>query len=128
MKRYIIFFAGFFYYQLGLAQNSISLYQHTFPGDPRLNFIPADSGIRVNINSLNKTGSPSPYTTNLIKDGLVITAATGVTLPGYELIENKKNLTNAELAGKTKDKLPFFDRGNAGYYSPQANKDKLYTF
>ena len=64
----------------------------------------------------------------MIKDGLVITGSIGVTLLGYELIKNKKGLTIAELAGKTKDKLPFFDRGNAGYYSPQADKDSYILF
>ena len=72
--------------------------------------------------------SASPYKTSLIKDGLVIAAATGATLLGYELIKNKRDLTTAELAGKTKDKLPFFDRGNAGYYSPQADKDSYILF
>ncbi|MEP6583457.1 MAG: phosphatase PAP2 family protein [Ginsengibacter sp.] len=70
----------------------------------------------------------SPYKTSLVKDGLVLTGAVGVTLLGYELIKNKSDLTSAELANKTKDKLPFFDRGAAGNYSDQANKDSYILF
>ena len=33
-----------------------------------------------------------------------------------------------QLAGKTRDKLPFFDRGNAGYYSKQADRDSYVLF
>jgi membrane-associated phospholipid phosphatase len=128
MKKNIFLCAGFFYYQFCFAQNNILPYQYTFSGNPPIAFSSADSGLRVNINSLNKPASPSPYKTRLITEGLVITAATGATLLGYELIKNKRDLTETELAGKTKDKLPFFDRGNAGYYSPQANKNSYILF
>ncbi|MEO6289443.1 MAG: phosphatase PAP2 family protein, partial [Ginsengibacter sp.] len=70
----------------------------------------------------------SPYTTSLLKDGLAITGAVGVTLLGYSLIENKNNLTPGELAEKTKDKVPFFDRFVAGNYSAQADKDSYILF
>lgn len=70
----------------------------------------------------------SPYHTSFVKDGLVIAASVGVTLLGYNLIENKKDLTPEELATKTRSSLPSFDRGNAGYYSDQANKDSYILF
>jgi len=70
----------------------------------------------------------SPYHTSFVKDGLTLAAAVGVTLLGYHLIKNKKDLTPAELATKTRSSLPFFDRGNAGYYSDQANKDSYILF
>ncbi len=70
----------------------------------------------------------SPYTTSLLADGLTITGAVGVTFLGYELISNKKDLTPAELAAKTKDKLPFFDRFVAGNFSPQADRDSYILF
>ena len=127
MKRCIIFWAIFLYYQLCFAQHSLSPHQYTFSANPFAGPL-AEPGNKANINSLYEGGSPSPYKTSLIKDGLVITAAVGVTLLGYELIKNKRGLTEAELAGKTKDKLPFFDRGNAGYFSPQADKDSYILF
>jgi membrane-associated phospholipid phosphatase len=71
---------------------------------------------------------PSPYHTSFLKDGIVIASAVGVTLLGYTLIENKSDLTMEQLAQKTKDKLPFFDRGNAGYYSKQADDDSYILF
>lgn len=70
----------------------------------------------------------SPYKTSFVKDGLAIAGAVGVTLLGYELIKNKNDLTPAELATKTKDKLPFFDRFCAGNYSDKANKDSYILF
>jgi membrane-associated phospholipid phosphatase len=130
MKSIAIFCVAFLYFQFCFAQNNLLPYQYNFSGFTSLPIISIDSGIQVNLNPLYEPGahSPSPYKTGLIKDGLVITAATGVTLIGYELIKNKKGLTEAELAGKTKDKLPFFDQGNAGYYSPQADKDSYILF
>ncbi|MEP7252965.1 MAG: phosphatase PAP2 family protein [Ginsengibacter sp.] len=77
---------------------------------------------------LLKDGNYSPYKTSVLKDGLAIAGAVGVTLLGYELIKNKNNLTPAELATKTRDKLPFFDRFCAGNYSDKANKDSYILF
>jgi membrane-associated phospholipid phosphatase len=130
MKSIAFFCVAFFYFQFCFAQNNLLPYQYNFSSYSSLTLISADSGRQLHPNSLYEAGShaPSPYKTGLIKDGLAITAATGVTLIGYELIKNKKDLTDAELAGKTKDKLPFFDRGNAGYYSPQADKDSYILF
>ncbi|HXS57914.1 MAG TPA: phosphatase PAP2 family protein [Hanamia sp.] len=70
----------------------------------------------------------SPYHTSFVKDGLVIVASVGVTLLGYDLIKNKKDLTPEELAAKTKTNLPFFDRWVAGKYSYRANKDSYILF
>ncbi len=81
-----------------------------------------------NGNNSPEAGTGSPYKTTLLKDGLVITGAVGLNLLGYQLVENKHNLTPAELATKTKDKLPFFDRFCAGLYSDKANKDSYILF
>lgn len=86
-----------------------------------------DSAISVET-FLQPAGTFSPYTTHFLKDGLTITGAAGVTVLGYALIKNKRDLTIEELATKTKDKLPFFDRSSAGYYSPQANKESYILF
>lgn len=70
----------------------------------------------------------SPYHTSLKVDGPIIVAGVGLTYLGTTLIKNKKDLTPAELATKTKDKVNWFDRGNAGYYSEQADKDSYVPF
>lgn len=70
----------------------------------------------------------TPYHTSFVKDGLTIAASVGVTLLGYKLIKNKKDLTPQELATKTRSHLPFFDRGNAGYYSKQIDHDSYILF
>ena len=128
MKQCLILWVILFHYQLSSGQGIMFPHQHTFSGNPSSRFNLPYQSVRVNSDPLSQLPSESPYKTSLIKDGLVIAAATGATLLGYELIKNKRDLTTAELAGKTKDKLPFFDRGNAGYYSPQANKDSYILF
>lgn len=119
MKQNVIFFITFFSTQLSFSQNNILTTNHGFFYD--------SVNIKYQYASKSDAGI-SPYETNFVKDGLVITGAIGVTLIGYELIKNKKNLTPEQLASKTKDKLPFFDRFTAGYYSPQANKDSYILF
>ncbi len=64
----------------------------------------------------------SPYKTTFKTDAPIIIAGLGLAYWGNTLIKNKKPLTQAELATKTKDKIPFFDRGNAGNYSNNLNK------
>ena len=76
----------------------------------------------------NKSEFISPYHTSFVKDATALAAAAGVTFIGYGLIKNKSDLTMEQLAGKTRDKIPFFDRGNAGYYSEQADKDSYILF
>lgn len=64
----------------------------------------------------------SPYKTSFKKDFPVIVAGVGLTYWGNTIIKNKNPLTLSELATKTRDKVPFFDRGNAGNYSENLNK------
>lgn len=70
----------------------------------------------------------SPYTTKFKVDGPIIIGGIGLTALGTYLIGQKKNLTAAEVARKTRDKVPFFDRGNAGYYSERADEDSYIPF
>ena len=70
----------------------------------------------------------SPYTTSFKTDAPIIAAGIGLTYLGYTLITNKKDLTLSELANKKKENIPFFDRGNAGYYSEKADKDSYIPF
>lgn len=118
MKSLLILFFLFFFQPIAFAQNKdsaeppyILINNQTYPLEK--NF---------------QDKSISPYNTNLYVDGGLILGAVGVNLLGYELIKNKKNLTVADLATKTKSRLPFFDQGNAGYYSPQADKDSYILF
>jgi membrane-associated phospholipid phosphatase len=75
-----------------------------------------------------KTEKTSPYRTTLIKDGAIIVGGIGLTYLGTTLINNKRDLTAVELATKTRDKIPFFDRSSAGFYSPQADDDSYIPF
>ncbi len=70
----------------------------------------------------------SPYKTSFRKDAPIIIAGLGLTYLGYNLIINKKGLAAQELVNKKKANLPFFDRGNAGYYSESANKASYIPF
>ena len=70
----------------------------------------------------------SPYTTSFGKDALITGGGIGLTVLGYYLITKKEDLTLAELATRTRDKVPFFDRGNAGFYSEKADIDSYKPF
>ncbi|GEO08978.1 hypothetical protein SAE01_14740 [Segetibacter aerophilus] len=72
--------------------------------------------------------SNSPYHTSVVKDGAIIVGGIGLTYLGTVLIKNKNDLTPTQLASKTRDKIPFFDRGNAGYYSAKADDDSYIPF
>lgn len=109
MKKFFIFCTTFFIMNFVFAQKKIS-------------------SVYQNKNDTTFEQNQSVYTTHLITDGLVITGTVGATLLGYELIKNKSDLTPEELAAKTKDKVPFFDRWVAGNYSTQANKDSYILF
>lgn len=71
---------------------------------------------------------PNVYNTRLLTDGAIITAGVGLTALGVKLIDNKNDLTNAELAAKNRGSVPFFDRGSAGFYSLQADNDSYIPF
>lgn len=76
----------------------------------------------------SKSETASPYRTTFIKDGAIIVGGVGLTYLGYTLIQNKRDLTPAELAGKTRDKVPFFDRSSVGFYSKKADDDSYIPF
>lgn len=77
---------------------------------------------------VNQTKDSSPYHTTLLKDGAIIAGGIGLNVLGYSLIQNKKDLNPAALATKTPDKVPFFDRSSAGFYSPKADEDSYIPF
>lgn len=70
----------------------------------------------------------SPYQTRLTTDGPVIIGGLGLTVLGYNMIINKDNLTTAELTTRKKENIPWFDRGNAGYFNDKANDDSYIPF
>jgi membrane-associated phospholipid phosphatase len=75
-----------------------------------------------------QANSNSVYHVSFKKDAPVIIAGIGLTYLGNSLIKNKDELTLAELATKTRDKVPFFDRGNVGYYDSKIDKDSYIPF
>ncbi|MEO7801064.1 MAG: phosphatase PAP2 family protein [Ginsengibacter sp.] len=70
----------------------------------------------------------SPYKTSFKTDALITTGAVGLTALGVYLVQNKKDLTPAQLAARSKDDVNFFDRGSAGFYSEKANDDSYIPF
>lgn len=121
MRNAISFFLFIFYCQASIAQQTDSKNDTAFLKQDGLSVVDSKPGDI-------STKALTPYHTSFVNDGLIIVATAGINLLGYELIENKKDLTLDQLAGKTRDKLPFFDRGNAGYYSHQADRDSYILF
>ncbi|HEX8333825.1 MAG TPA: phosphatase PAP2 family protein [Segetibacter sp.] len=70
----------------------------------------------------------SPYTTSFRKDAPIIAGGLALTAFGTYLIGQKKELTLAELATRTSDKVPFFDRHNLGHYDEKADDASYIPF
>ena len=64
--------------------------------------------------------APSPYQTNLLKDGAIITGLAGLSVTGLYLVQQKSGLSDVELARLNKNDVPKIDRWIAGKYSDQA--------
>jgi membrane-associated phospholipid phosphatase len=71
---------------------------------------------------------PTPYTIYWKRDIPINIALIGVNLLGVKLVNDKKDLTMAELATRTRDKVPFFDRGNVGYFDESIDKASYIPF
>src|SRR5262245_48617076 len=67
--------------------------------------------------AINNNDSKAPYRIKWKVDAPIIAGSVGLHILGYQLINDKKDLTPKELTEKTVDKIPFFDRGNAGRFS-----------
>jgi hypothetical protein len=87
-----------------------------------------DQQVSMNDKKLKEGASLYPYKTSWKKDAPIVVGGIGLSYLGVTLIQNKKDLTLSELATKTKDKVPFFDRGNVGFYSDKINKDSYVPF
>lgn len=66
--------------------------------------------------SMAQDDGGSPYRTSFKTDGPLVLGGIAATGLGVYLIQNKKDLTDAELAKKTKSNVWFFDRASAGFY------------
>jgi membrane-associated phospholipid phosphatase len=71
---------------------------------------------------------PTPYTVPLKRDIPINIGLIGLNVLGVKIVNNKKDLTPAELATRTRDKVPFFDRGNLGYYDESIDKASYIPF
>lgn len=71
---------------------------------------------------------PSPYTIKWKKDIPINIALIGLNVLGVKLVNDKKDITPDELATKTRDKVPFFDRGNVGYFDESMDKASYKPF
>ena len=89
--------------------------------------------------TLLQSSSASPTTTSSFDakhyykiswkaDAPITGVGLGLSVLGLHLIQNKDDLTSEELATKNRDDIPFFDRGNAGYYSESANNNSYIPF
>lgn len=70
----------------------------------------------------------SPYKTKFWTDAPIIAGGVGLTVLGVSLIDNKDPLTENKLQTMSKEDIPSFDRGNAGYYSESIDKDSYIPF
>ena len=61
-------------------------------------------------------------------DAPVTGAGLALSAFGLHLIQTKKGLTNEQLMEKSRDDIPSFDRGNAGFYSESANNNSYVPF
>ena len=126
MKQFIIFCVAVVNTLLVCAQDSLTA--QNVP-DTTANRTITESDI-ANTPSPQATPlkSPSPYKTKFLTDAPIIVAGVGLTAYGVHLIDTKKPLSEAKLATLNKDDLPFFDRGNAGYYSESIDKASYIPF
>ena len=81
-------------------------------------------GMVISINSVvAQDRNTSPYKTDLLKDGIFLTAGIGLNVLGLSFVQNKDALTLDELNAKSKNDIWKIDRWAAGNYSDQANSD-----
>lgn len=76
----------------------------------------------------SRAKEPATYKLKPLTDGAIIAGGVGLSVLGVNLIKNKKDITQTELDAKKKSDIPFFDRGNAGWFSDKADKDSYIPF
>ncbi|WP_207492533.1 phosphatase PAP2 family protein [Aridibaculum aurantiacum] len=68
-----------------------------------------------------KETTSSPYKLNWKADVPIIAGGIGLTALGVKRIADRRDLTPAELAQKTADNVPWFDRHSAGWFDKRAD-------
>jgi membrane-associated phospholipid phosphatase len=129
-----ISFVSILFIQIDLAQDSTNSITNSSQANSdsiqtikdSSQIIPQQTIIRIDLNP--EVDIASPYHTSFKKDAPVIIGGVGITALGVYLIQNKKALEPNELINKTKDKIPFFDRSNTGFYSKKANDASYIPF
>jgi len=79
------------------------------------------------VNRDTGTNIKSPYKLHFA-DIPIIAGSIGLTAYGTHLINTKDPLSEEKLSTMSKDDLPFYDRGNAGFYSPTADNNSYIPF
>jgi hypothetical protein len=64
--------------------------------------------------------APSPYRTDLLKDGAITAGFTALSFTGLYLVQQKDGLNNTQLAALDRNDIPKIDRFAAGNYSERA--------
>jgi Membrane-associated phospholipid phosphatase len=122
MKQLVVlFFAALSFSKISIAQDSTNIIHDS------TNILVQDPS-KIVATDQHYYDYGSPYKTKFIVDAPIIIAGLGLTYWGNTIIKNKAPLTQAELDTKTVDKIPFFDKGNAGYYSNSLNKASYIPF
>jgi hypothetical protein len=116
MKKGFLLLASLVLLEKSIAQDSSSISGKESLKITAANSVTSNDAIRY------------PYKTSFKKDGPIIALGVGLTYLGNNLIKNKKPLTVADLADKTRENVPFFDRGNAGYYDEDIDKASYIPF
>ena len=115
MKKVILLFISLISLISLQAQDSVSIINQNNPS-------------YSSVSQTKEEISRYPYKTSFKRDAPVIAVAVGLTYLGNTLIKNKDPLTLAELATKTRDKIPSFDRGNAGFYDEDIDRASYIPF
>lgn len=71
---------------------------------------------------------PSPYTVRYKRDIPINIGLIGLNYLGVTLVNNKKDITPAEAMALKKENVPFFDRGNVGYFDESIDKASYTPF
>lgn len=82
----------------------------------------------VNQKAVKATPGEPVYSTSFKVDAPLIVAGVGLTYLGVTLIDKKESLSAAEVAAKSKDDVPFFDRSSAGWYSKKIDRASYVPF
>ncbi len=84
--------------------------------------------VYVSYSADGNTKRPSPYTVRYKREIPITVGLLGLNYLGVTLIANKKDITPAEALAKRREDVPFFDRGNVGYFDESIDKASYTPF